>query len=140
MGFLRGLARVVLGLALSVVFIMAAAVKLSPQVNKEVHEELAQEFAQKYSEIWMVSEFGITHEEFRMAIGGLEIVLVLLLWVLPRFSALMLSSIMAGAIYTHYAAHDPPVKMAVCGILMALLFAFMLLSGPQPKTGKKKRA
>lgn len=134
-----GVLRVVLGLLLSVVFLMLGAVKLSPKVHEETHDEIALEFASKYADIWMVSEFGITHEEFRMLVGAAEIAFAVLLWIFPRLSALGIMTITACAAYSHYAAHDPPEKMAVAGAFFTLGFVFMLMSGGKRQSSKKKR-
>ena len=133
-----GLVRVVLGLALTFVFVMAGSVKLTPNVQQDQYEEIAAAFSTKYADIWSIAEFGITADEFRLAIGGAEVVLAIFLWILPRFSALGLMVIMACAMYSHYAAQDPPGTLALTGTLFLLLGLFSLLSGPAPKKHRKK--
>eukprot|EP00043_Microstomoeca_roanoka_P030370 m.26143 g.26143 ORF g.26143 m.26143 type:complete len:140 (+) comp9981_c1_seq1:280-699(+) len=133
-----GVLRVLLGTALTLVFLMAGAVKLTPEINPEVHAEIAHEFETKYADIWLTQRIGFSHVDFRMAVGAVEVALALLLWITPRFSALLLMSIMGAAIYSHIVAHDPVEKVGMPSALLVLLLVFIALSGKKKTAAKQK--
>eukprot|EP01147_Barroeca_monosierra_P006352 gene6352-9278_t len=130
--------RLLLGAVISVVFVMAGSVKLFPEVNEVVHKELVADFATKYADIWNVAYFGITHEEFRLIVGATEVTMAIALWVLPRFSALVLFGIMSCALYSHFEAYDPEEKLVTPIALLVLLSMFYLLSGKKSSSKASK--
>eukprot|EP00056_Hartaetosiga_gracilis_P016758 m.243703 g.243703 ORF g.243703 m.243703 type:complete len:138 (+) comp46333_c0_seq1:38-451(+) len=134
-----GAIRTFVVICFSLVFLMAGSVKLYP-FDDTVHGMMENNF-KRFHNLWSGDQFGVTDIDFRLAVGGIEVICALLLWVFPKFASLVLMCVMIGAVYTHILGDDTPGEIAVPAVLG--LIAFLLLIVPSAnnkgKSGKNKK-
>lgn len=127
----------IVSLILTLVFVMAGSAKLTPLLaGDEVYADLEKNF-KIFAQLFEISRFNITADQFRNGLGAVEVVLAVLLWITPRLSSFLLSCIMAGAIYAHLAVEDPVEKAVVPAVLLLLNLVVFSFSAPA-KASKKK--
>jgi uncharacterized membrane protein YphA (DoxX/SURF4 family) len=124
---------------LTFAFIMAGSAKISDALaGPDVHREMVGNFKQ-YAKLFQVAKFGTTAEQFRLAVGGAEIVLALLLWIMPRVASLGIAGIMVGAIYTHVLMEDPQEKLIPPAVLLAVSLLVAATAGTPKRSGAAKK-
>eukprot|EP01097_Dermamoeba_algensis_P001210 TRINITY_DN1457_c0_g1_i1.p2 TRINITY_DN1457_c0_g1~~TRINITY_DN1457_c0_g1_i1.p2 ORF type:complete len:137 (-),score=36.43 TRINITY_DN1457_c0_g1_i1:76-486(-) len=134
MSFIITLLRVVVSLFLTAIFLFAGGNKLTDQLNPEMHKQLSEKF-KEFIQLW---QFPITADQFRLLVGGSEVVFAILLLIpgtIGKLSQFGLFVIMVGAVITHILQGDfKPFFPAFLGFLALLL----LLLHPAKKTNAKK--
>merc|ERR1712065_9657 len=124
---------IILGFLIAFAFGMAGLTKLTPDIEPNVHQEHIENFPKLLP--WMPAEHV---QDFRMAIGGLEVASALF-WILPgtSFLAVLIEvPILIGVIHAHITSGVGEVAPPAVLLVLAII-AHKLKSAPQ---GKKKKS
>eukprot|EP00188_Purpureofilum_apyrenoidigerum_P002273 Plantae.Rhodophyta-Purpureofilum_apyrenoidigerum.ctg23934.p1 GENE.Plantae.Rhodophyta-Purpureofilum_apyrenoidigerum.ctg23934~~Plantae.Rhodophyta-Purpureofilum_apyrenoidigerum.ctg23934.p1 ORF type:complete len:143 (+),score=18.13 Plantae.Rhodophyta-Purpureofilum_apyrenoidigerum.ctg23934:130-558(+) len=140
MASVKAIASITGRLLLSVVFGMAATVKLTDKLDPKAHGEMVGSFPQ-YASVLMGNKIGFNGDQLRVFVATLEVLSIILLWLVPLAGSFLLTTSMAGAVYVHFALREfsrmqPP---CILGALSAVVFFLSTPAGePAPPKIEKK--
>jgi len=132
------LTKILTGL-LALTFIFAGTVKVTDQLDKNAHQEMLSKF-QVFAPLWNTQLFGISGDNFRMIVGGTEILTAVALFTPYAFIAAGIQAVvMSGAIITHFRMNDGVGAIApvVLALLDIVLVYSLTLGRPVAKKSKR---
>ncbi|KAJ8905500.1 hypothetical protein NDN08_002007 [Rhodosorus marinus] len=131
---------IVIRLMLSAVFLMAGTVKLTDAVDAQTHEMMLKGF-DTYAELFKIDTLGLNPDQFRVFVGTLEVISVILLWFVPLAGSFLQVAVMIGAAFIHMMASEfnELAFVSVLGILDSLVFLLHIPAEEAPAATVEKK-
>jgi len=136
--------RAVITAFLVFIFFTAGAMKLTDRFSAKTHLKMKSDF-ERFAKVHPAAQMGyqINPEKYMKQIGLIELAGATFLLMGPRifklFSSLLLSSIMIGAMYTHFQLADPHELYIMPALVLLTLFMklhFLLIGNQSRVDGK----
>uniref|UniRef100_A0A7S3EJ59 DoxX family protein n=1 Tax=Rhodosorus marinus TaxID=101924 RepID=A0A7S3EJ59_9RHOD len=119
---------IVIRLMLSAVFLMAGTVKLTDKLDENTHEMMLKGF-DTYAEMFKIDTLGLNPDQFRVFVGTLEVISVVLLWFVPLAGSFLQVVVMIGAAFIHIMASEFN-ELALVSVLLILASVVFILHIP----------